>query len=361
MLRIRAILLTALILGGGIWFLQMVSGILLPFVVGLMLAYLLNPVADYFEECGLPRPLGSAIPVALAISLIVILMMLGVPMLTEQLTSFAQRLPVYLMTLQHFVLPAKLAKVMHLQFTLDALLKPIGMIGAQGAEWTVQALQKTLNGFAWLVNMALLIVMTPLVAYYLLIDWPTLFAKAVTQLPKRWRSSVREMADEIDVKLAAYLRGTLAVCLTMGLYYAIGLSLVGLVASWLSGQEIESLELAWAIGLTTGLLAFLPVIGASIGFFAMMLMALVQYQLGAWEPYLLIAGLFFVGQSLEGYVLSPLLVGNRVGLHPLWVMFALLAGGALGGIIGMLLSIPVAVVISVVLPRIMKQWRSAVD
>jgi predicted PurR-regulated permease PerM len=172
---------------------------------------------------------------------------------------------------------------------------------------------------------------------------------------------VRQAAAEIDDKLAAYLRGTLAVCLSMALYYAIALSLVGPLAGLMRGEAVAGMELAWAIGLLTGLLSFLPIIGASIGAFTMLAVALVQYQLQLWEPYALILGLFVIGQSLEGYVMTPMLVGNRVGLHPLWVIFALLAGGALGGILGMVAAIPVAVVVSVLLPRLMKFWRESLD
>lgn len=353
--------MTAIVLGGGFLFLQAVSSILLPFIVGLMLAYLINPLVVRLEKWGMPRPIASVLPVSLAVSGLVLLLVLGVPLLLEQLTSFAQRLPVYLMTLQHFVLPNKLAKIFHVQLTVDALLRPLGAIGAQGAEWTANALQKTMNGVAWLVNIVMLVLMTPVVAFYLLMDWPTVVSKTLKQLPKSWRGETEVIAAEIDVKLAAYLRGTMGVCLSMGIFYALGLTLLGPMASWLSGAEVNSLELGWAIGLATGLMAFLPVIGATTGFLLMMVVALMQYQLQMWEPYVLIAGIFMIGQFLEGYVFSPLLVGNRVGLHPVWVIFALLAGGTLGGITGMLLAVPVAVVVSVVLPRVMRVWRASVD
>jgi predicted PurR-regulated permease PerM len=125
-------------------------------------------------------------------------------------------------------------------------------------------------------------------------------------------------------------------------------------------ESIVNLELGWAIGLMTGMLAFLPYIGGAIGVLTMFAMALVQFQLMDWQPYIWLAAIFCTGQILEGYVLTPKLVGNRVGLHPLWVMFALLAGGAVGGIIGLLMALPVAVVISVVLPRVLKAWRISV-
>jgi predicted PurR-regulated permease PerM len=357
----RALILTALVLGGGIWFLNAVSAILLPFLVGLVLAYLLNPTVSCLHRYGVPRSLGAAMLVASAISLLVTALVLGAPLLIEQLASFIQRLPVYLMTLQHFVVPDKLSKFIHLQLTVDALLKPLGMIGARGAEWTMQALQKVVGGVAWLVNVGLLIVMTPMVAFYLLIDWPTLHDKIMEQLPRRWRKPTNEMWHEIDTKLDAYLRGTMGVCAGLALYYAVALSSLGWMASLLAGKPVDTMELGWAIGLATGFLAFLPVIGGTVGVGTMLAVALVQYQLQLWEPYALIGAIFMLGQVLEGYVLTPLLVGQRVGLHPLWVIFALLAGGTLGGITGMLLAIPVAVVVSVTLPRVLRTWRAAVD
>jgi len=361
----RAILLSLVLLAGLGILLHAVSEILTPFIVGLVLAYLINPIVNRLEELGLPRPLAATIPVAGAVSVIAIAMILGLPMLADQLTSFAKRLPVYLMTLEHFVLPERLGRqlggLLDLRVSTDALLRQLGLLGAKGAQWTVTALQQTLSGAMWLLNILLVIVMTPLVAFYLLMDWPSIMKKAVGQLPNRWRPNVRQAAAEIDDKLAAYLRGTLAVCLGMALYYAIALSLVGPLTTLIRGEAVAGLELAWAIGLLTGILSFLPIVGASIGAFTMLAVALVQYQLQMWEPYALILGLFVIGQTLEGYVMTPNLVGNRIGLHPLWVIFALLAGGALGGILGMLAAIPVAVIISVLLPRLMKLWRESLD
>lgn len=360
----QAILLTILLVGGTLLFMDAVSGILLPFFVGVILAYLLNPFVSYLHHRGIPRALGSAGLVAAAISLIGMGLILGVPMLVEQLASFLQRLPVYLMTLQHFVLPSKLGNLsglLDVKLTAENMLRPLGMIGAKGAEWTVQAMQNMLSGFAWLVNVTLLIVMTPVVAFYFLIDWPRISKSTFDLLPKRWRKNTQNIAYEIDVKLAAYLRGTLGVCVVLGLFYAFAISGMGIVASWLAGRPVDALEMGWAIGLLTGLLTFLPVIGGTIGILLMFGVALVQYQLQMWEPYVLLGVIYMIGQFLEGYIFTPMLVGNRVGLHPLWVMFALLAGATLGGIGGMMLAIPCAVVMSVILPRVLAQWRASID
>ncbi|RYG60554.1 MAG: AI-2E family transporter [Alphaproteobacteria bacterium] len=360
----QAILLTLLLLGCAYIFLDAVRGILLPFFVGTILAYLLNPLVSYLHHRGIPRALGSAGLVAAAISLIGAGLILGLPLMIEQLASFLRRLPVYLMTLQHFVLPSKLGNLsglLDVKLTVDNMLRPLGMIGAKGAEWTVQAMQSMVSGFAWLMNVTMLIVMTPVVAFYFLIDWPRISRATFNQLPKRWRKNTENIAKEIDVKLAAYLRGTLGVCVALGLFYAVAISGMGIVASWMAGRPVDGLELGWAIGLLTGLLTFLPVIGGTIGILLMFGVALVQYQLQMWEPYVLLGVIYMIGQFLEGYIFTPMLVGNRVGLHPLWVMFALLAGASIAGIGGMMLAIPCAVVMSVILPRALAQWRASID
>lgn len=359
-----AILLTVLLVGGGILFLDAVSDMLVPFVVGVVLAYLLNPLVSRLHDYGVPRALGSVGLVVLAVGLIVGVLILGVPLLIEQLASFLRRLPVYLMTLQHFVLPSKLGNLrglLDVQLTIENLLRPLGLIGAKGAEWTVQAMQSALSGVKWLVDIALLTVMTPVVAFYFLIDWPAISKGAFAQLPRRWRKGAQQMAHEIDFKMAAYLRGTLAVCAALGTFYAFALTGLGWMATMLAGRPVDTLEMGWAIGIVTGFLTFLPVVGSTIGIALMFAVALVQYQLQIWEPYALLGVIFFVGQTLENYLFTPLLVGNRVGLHPLWVIFALLAGGTLGGITGMILALPTAVVLSVILPKVLELWREAVN
>ncbi len=362
--QIIALALTMLLVGGCLLFLDAVKSMLTPFVVGVVLAYLIDPLVTRLHRYGIPRSLGSAALVAAAISVLGVVMVLGIPMLIEQLASFLQRLPVYIMTLQHYVLPNKLGSLrglLDVQLTVESLMKPLGLIGAKGAEWTVQAMQQAMSGIAWLVNITLLIVMTPVVAFYFLIDWPRISENVFLTMPKRWRANAKQLARDIDLKLAAYLRGTLAVCVLLGLFYAAALTGMGTLASLIAGEPIDTLEMGWAIGLVTGLLGFLPIIGGTIGILLMYSVALIQYQLQVWEPYALLAIIYMVGQILEGYVLTPMLVGNRVGLHPLWVIFALMAGATLGGIAGMMLALPVAVILSVLLPRVLALWRAAID
>lgn len=348
----RGLTLTLLIIAAFVLFISAVKGILMPFVIGLILAYLLNPVANWLERrLKLPRELAAALPVTLAVALLVSGMAMGIPLLIDQLQSFVQRLPVYLMMLEHFVLPARLAEYVgeiRDNLTMDNLLRTVGIVGTRGIELSINALQRGYTGVAAAFDFVLLLVMTPLVAFYLVLDWPHLQVHGLDWLPSPWRAPVRQMIVEINTKLGAYLRGMVVVMLLLGGFYAIALEILGL-------------EMGWAIGLVTGLLGFLPVIGAVIGVTLMMAVALVQFQLMTWEPYAALVVIYAAGQILEGYVLTPRLVGNNVGLHPLWVMFALLAGGAVAGILGMLAALPAAVVVSVVLPRILSAWQKSID
>lgn len=326
-------------------FLWSTKAILGPFIAALILAYLVSPLVEHLVRLGLPRSLASALPVAIALICLGVLLALGIPLLVEQLSNFVRRLPLYLTMLQQSVIPPQISNTFNLSaLNAESVLKSFGLIGAEGASWLLHNLQRFYSGAVTLFNVLLLVVMTPLVAFYLLHDWPKLSERALNVLPRRWRTGAREMVDEMDWKLAAYLRGQLAVCGVLAVFYAVALQAIGL-------------ELGWALGIMAGLLAFIPVVGAIIAVGAMLLMALVQYQLTGWEPYAMVIGVYAAGQMLEGSVLVPALVGRQVGLHPVWVIFALLAGGEIAGIIGMLLAVPLAVMVSVALPRIVSGWH----
>lgn len=321
------------------------SAILMPFVAGLVLAYIINPLVEMQVRAGMPRSLASALPVAVALVVIGILLALALPLLADQLTAFVQRLPGYVNELQRTVIPPRLARLLHLKtLNSDALLQFFSTMGSDGAGWLATNLQRLYSGAVAAFNMLMLVVMTPLVAFYLLHDWPDLHPRLMAVLPSGWRPHARTMMHDMDDKLSAYLRGQLLVCLILAVFYASALELVGL-------------ELGWALGIMAGILGFIPVVGAMIGVLGILAMTLVQFQLEAWQPYALVLGIYVVGQMLEGSLLTPYLVGKRVGLHPVWVIFALLLGGEAGGITGMLLAIPVAVIVSVVMPYVIGAWH----
>ena len=198
---------------------------------------------------------------------------------------------------------------------------------------------------AWPSSASLrLLVITPLVAFYLLRDWDRIVARIDSLLPSRIRPIVREQAKEIDDILAGFVRGQATVCLLLGVFYAVGLSLAGL-------------DFGVIVGLGTGLISFIPYFGMTIGLVTGMGIAVAQFA--DWVPIAIVAGVFAVGQVLEGNVITPRLVGNRVRLHPVWVIFAVLAGGALFGFTGILLALPAAAVIGVLVRFAVSRYQGS--
>jgi predicted PurR-regulated permease PerM len=183
-----------------------------------------------------------------------------------------------------------------------------------------------------LINLVSLLVITPVVAFYLLRDWDRIVIQIDSWLPRRYAETIREQVRAVDATLAGFLRGQGTVCLILAIYYGLGLSLAGL-------------DFGLVIGLVAGLLSFVPYVGAIVGLLLSVGLALVQFD--AWLPIAIVAAVFILGQVVEGNFLTPKLVGESVGLHPVWIIFALLAGGTLFGFVGLLLAIPAAAVIGV--------------
>ena len=198
--------------------------------------------------------------------------------------------------------------------------------------WATDIVAGVLSGGAAVANTLSLIIITPVVTFYLLRDWDNIAATVDGWLPRAQAPTIRELASEVDRTLAGFLRGQGTVCLLLGVFYAIGLTVAGL-------------DFGLVIGLIAGLLSFIPYVGSIVGLLLSVGLAFLQFD--DWLRVAVVAGIFFVGQALEGNVLTPRLVGGRVGLHPVWVIFAILAGGTLFGFVGVLLAVPVAAVIGV--------------
>lgn len=314
--------------------LWLLSDMLLPFVAGIALAYLLDPVADRLERLGLSRMLATAAILAAFFGVLLIAVLLLYPVLARQIAGLVRRLPGMIDQARDRLLPL-----------IDSLLAraPEGSVAkvqeaASGqAEKAVELAVGFLGGLitsgAAIVDALSLIVITPVVAFYLIRDWDRLVHLVDDWLPRRHYDVLREQIREIDRVLAGFVRGQLTVCVILGAFYGIGLSLIGL-------------EFGLVIGLVSGALSFIPFIGTMIGFVATAVIAVIQF----WnEPWWIAAALaiFGIGQFLEGNVISPKLVGDKVGLHPVWLMFALLAFGSLFGFVGVFLAVPAAAVIGV--------------
>ena len=314
--------------------LWLLSEILLPFVAGMALAYLLDPIARRAERFGIGRAVSALIVLTSVIVAVVVLTMLVGPILSHQLASFIDRMPGYLARLQELVAdPSRpwLAKLVG--GPLPDGGKALGDIVSQGSGWIATFLKSLWSGGRAVFSVLSLLVITPVVAFYLLCDWDRVVVTVDGWIPRPHRDTVRGLARDIDGAIAGFVRGQAVICLILAAFYAIALTLTGL-------------NFGFLIGLMTGFLGFIPYVGAVTGFIVAVVVAIAQFWPN-WTPILLVIGVFLVGQVLEGYVLSPKLVGAKVGLHPVWLIFSLIAFGYLLGFVGLLVAIPLAASIGV--------------
>jgi predicted PurR-regulated permease PerM len=309
-----------------LWSLQ---EILLPFIAGFVLAYFLDPVADALERLGLPRLLATLLILAVAVLTVVIVVLLVVPVLADQALRLAQDLP--------DLLKALISKFNDLapQWLKDRVAQSgtdvqgsVGDIAGRVASWSATVLSSLWSGGMALVNVLSLLIVTPIVAFYLLADWDRIVAKIDALLPRDHAQEIRALANDINGAMAGFIRGQGTVCLLLGIFYAVALSFAGL-------------KFGLAIGFGAGLLSFIPFVGALIGGILAIGVGLVQFWPDA-GSILLIVGIFAAGQFIEGNILSPKLVGGSIGLHPVWLMFALFAFGYVFGFVGLLLAVPMA-------------------
>ena len=321
----------------------LLRGVLLPFVAGMAVAYLLDPVCDRLERWKLSRTWATTVVTICFVLLCVLVLLLVIPAVVSQVATFVERAPDYLSALQReaTVLLEMLRDRLDpgTQEKLQSLLRSSA---DKVFSWTTEVLGGIISGGVAFFNFIALLVITPVVAFYLLRDWDRMVAKADDSLPRRHQATIRRLAGEVDETLAGFLRGQGTVCLSLAVFYAIGLTLAGL-------------DFGLLVGLIAGFLSFIPYVGSLVGLMLSLGLALAQFD--SWISVAIVAAVFFVGQALEGNVLTPKLVGERVGLHPVWVMFALLAGGALFGFVGVLLAVPVAAVVGVGVRFAFGQYR----
>lgn len=337
--------------------LYLLSPVLAPFVAGTALGYLLDPVADRLQRMGASR-LGAALLLLVAfIAFVVTALVVLLPILSHQLTGFLTALPGYLQTLHGLITDWSE------QFTNETInqwLEKYGL-GAAGASFDAQKYFNDLasqgaalvgdfikslvwRGYA-LINVISLIVITPVVAFYMLLDWDHMVQIIDDLVPPRHREDVRMLARDIDRALAGFVRGQSLVCLFLGVWYAVGLSAIGL-------------NFGFLIGVIAGFLSFVPYVGSITAFVLSIIIAVVQ----AWPhinlPIEAIA-IVSTGLVMDGYVLSPRLVGASVGLHPVWIMFALLAFGALFGFTGLIVAVPAAAALGALMRFLARRYRAS--
>ena len=328
--------------------LWLLNDILLPFVVGMVVAYFLDPVVARLQRLGLSRPMSTTVVTIVAVLLAVGIAMAILPPLFGQVQALIVKAPEYVVKV-----------AMRIQPVVEPLLEKLGLpplsvqdLQSEAAQWAGKvfavaggiASQVAQRGVA-IINLLGLLFITPVVTFYMLRDWEKVLAAIDSGLPLDHADTIRKLARESNAAIAGYVRGQALVCLCLGSIYAIGLSLVGL-------------QFGLVIGLIAGAISFIPFVGTFVGAVMALGMALAQFP-PEWIGVAKVAAVFIFGQAMEGNVLSPKLVGDRVGLHPVWIMFALLAGGSLFGFVGILIAVPTAAVIGVIVRHLLGRYRES--
>jgi predicted PurR-regulated permease PerM len=302
---------------------------LLPFALGAVMAYFLNPVADALQRVGLGRTLASILIIGLVAVTIAAAFFFLLPLAVAQVRQLAQSLPSDLDRIRMWL--EALAQ-QHLGHSFpgfkSGLERAVGELSQGSSSILGTAAQALWSRGLALFNLVTLVLVTPVVAFYLLRDWPTMLAKLGCWLPREHEQTIRSLATDIDAAVGAFVRGQGTICLVLGTLYAAALTAVGL-------------RYALAIGLLTGLLSFIPMVGWSLGLVVALVVALTQSWPDVMLP-LYVAGIYGAAMALDAGILSPLIVGQRVGLHPVWLMLALFVFSALFGLLGVLVAVPVA-------------------
>jgi predicted PurR-regulated permease PerM len=319
---------------------------LLPFIAAMAIAYLLDPAADWMERRGVRRWLATLLIILLFFVVASLIVLLLVPLVSDQFAKFMDHLPEYIAWFNQRLLPY--VQGMAERFGIDLNGDPKAALAGQG-EQVMKVVGGVLTGLLGggqaIFNVLSLLVITPVVSFYLLRDWDNMIAHINDYLPLDHAQTIREQAHEIDKVLAGFARGQMLVCLFLAAFYGLGLTIFGL-------------QFGLFIGITAGMISFIPYVGTALGFVVGIGVAVAQF----WsEPIWIaaVAGVFIVGQMIEGNVLHPVLIGDRVGLHPVWIMFALLAGGSLFGFVGILISVPLFAVIGVLVRFALERYRQS--
>ncbi|MGV3634885.1 MAG: AI-2E family transporter [Pseudorhodoplanes sp.] len=326
--------------------LWLLGDVMMPFIAGMALAYLLDPLVRQVEHLGVGRAISSVIVVMMFVIIITVALVLLMPVLTEQIAEFGARIPHYVERLRQVINEASQGWVgKYLGDKLPEAQKSAGTVAATAAGWAGAFLGSLWSGGRALVSVLSLVIITPIVAFYLLLDWPRMLQTIDSWTPVHHRETVRGLAREMDRAIAGFVRGQAIVCLILGTFYAIALMLMGV-------------NFGLLIGIAAGLLGFAPYVGTITGFLLAVGVATAQFW-PDWHMPALAAGVFMVGQFIEGNILQPQLVGKEIGLHPVWLMFSLLAFAYLFGFVGLLVAVPVAAAIGVLVRFLLRQYLAS--
>jgi predicted PurR-regulated permease PerM len=321
-----------LICGFALWLL---SAILLPFSVGCAIAYFLDPLCDRLERLRLPRSAAAFIVLVGFLLAVALMFLVLVPLLETQIVDLVHRFPKFLAAARDYA--NSMTGFFQERLSPEDYGKLRDAVGAKLGEafsWVGGLLQSVVGGGLALFNILSLVFITPIVAFFLLRDWDHIVARIDSWVPRPHVETVRVQARLVDETLGGFIRGQATVCALMAVYYAASLSLVGL-------------DFGLVIGLLVGILIFIPFIGGTIGAVVAILLAIAQFS--DWTSIGIVAGVFVAGQAIEGNLLTPKLVGERVNLHPVWVIFSLLAFGNLFGLVGLVIAVPAAATLGVLM------------
>ncbi len=333
-----------LVLAITIVLLWLFKGILLPFVVGLALAYLLDPLADRLEKWKFNRLFATIIVIFFMILIFVGAAFLIVPLVASQVVGLLEKIPTYITQLQLLFnqwLPEVNSYIG--QERIAQIEDSLSSMFGQGLGVATNILSSVMQSGLAVLNAFGLLVITPVVAFYMLLDWDKMVAASDKLLPRKNRAEIRTVLKDIDKAMSGVVRGQSSVVLLLCIFYATSLSLVGL-------------NFGLAIGLISGLLSFIPYVGFLVGLLLSVGVALVQFW-PDWLMVTIILAIFMVGQFLEGNILYPKLVGSNIGIHPVWLMFALFASGFIFGFVGLLLAVPLVAIIGVLVRFALSKYK----
>ncbi len=319
--------------------------VLLPFVVGIIIGYLLDPLATRFEKLKMSRTSATCLVLFLVAIVLIPAIIALAGMIDTQLADFITAVPNYMASLSKKIEPV----IANLQDNIPGLSREkireyLQGNMSNGLKLLGSVLRKLITSGYALFNIVSLLLITPVVAFYMLRDWNDFVKKVDSLLPKTYKKEIRQQAKEIDKIISSFIRGQLSVCVLLGSFYAVGLTFIGL-------------DLGMLVGFIAGIISFIPYVGSIVGFITAMAIAFAQFD--TWVPIAQVVGVFVVGQFLEGNFLTPKLVGDSIGLHPVWVMFALLAGGVLLGFLGLMIAVPLAAVIGVLVRFAITKYKQS--
>jgi predicted PurR-regulated permease PerM len=333
-------------LAAGVAVVVLLRDILLPFVAGVALAYLLNPMVNRLERLGVNRAVAALGIIGLFFICVAGVMVLVIPIIGDEVATLIDKFPVYIGQLQAFANdPSRpwLRKI--IGKGMNEAQQSLGDLATLGADWIPSVLRSLWSDSRALISTFSLLVVTPIVTIYLLNDWDGLIAAIDRSVPVAQRETVRTLSREIDDTLAGFLRGQGTICLILALFYASALRLIGLNHGLL-------------IGLAAGLISFIPYLGSLIGLVLSLCVVVLQFWPN-WTMIPVVLGIFVGGQAIADYALAPYLTASRINLNPVWVMFAIAAFGYLFGFVGLLIAVPLAAAIGVVIRYAMLQYQAS--